>query len=144
MSRCQLTLVAKILHNIWYNHDAFEKTLVLITYAGTYTVTPPISRDNAYSIYTLRHFNIYIYIYYITIIVAHIVRHVLLLATHDSYYSSLLQISHLFFTIYYTCHINDVFDMIIYNVDDIKVSCSELCSIHCSIAALTKLFVNST
>lgn len=64
MSRCQLTLVAKILHNIWYNHDAFEKTLVLITYAGTYTVTPPISRDNAYSIYTLRHFNIYIYILY--------------------------------------------------------------------------------
>lgn len=36
------------------------------------------------------------------------------------------------------------FCMVIYNVDDIKVGCSELFSIHCSIAAVTKLIVNNT
>lgn len=92
------------------------------------------------SVYTLWHFNIYIYI---TIIVVHVVRHVLLLATHDSYYSSLLQISHLLFTIYYTRRMNDVFDMIIYNVDDIKVSWVMFDTLF-KIAAVTKLFVNNT
>lgn len=32
--------------------------------------------------------------------------------------------------------------MIIYNVDDIKVGCSELSPIHCLNAAVAKLFVN--
>lgn len=39
---------------------------------------------------------------------------------------------------------NDVFDMIIYNVDDIKVGCSELSPIHCLNTAVAKLFVNNT
>jgi len=41
-----------------------ERFSVFITYAETYTVTPPISTDNAFYLYTLWHFNVYfLYVY---------------------------------------------------------------------------------
>lgn len=80
-------------------------------------------------------------------IVARVMRYVLLLATRFAFF---IRLYYKFrtcspqFIIRVVYYMNDVFDMIIYNVDDIKVGCSELCLIHCSIAAVTKLFVNNT